>query len=192
MKPIETIYNGYKFRSRLEARWAVFFDQLGIKYEYEKEGYVLNSGACYLPDFWLPEISIRSTVLGKGTWLEIKPGNISTDEKDSQLYDSFVKEGRCGLILAKGSPEIVLGGDGGNNVLDQYLHCKDLNEIDTWWDSPMLLCKCMNCGQFKFEFMEGNYMYCEGCNADCYPEHPEIEIAILTAKQARFGKKGIS
>lgn len=25
IKPIETIYNGYHFRSRLEARWAVFF-----------------------------------------------------------------------------------------------------------------------------------------------------------------------
>ncbi len=35
MKPIETIYNGFRFRSRLEARWAVFFDAVEIKYEYE-------------------------------------------------------------------------------------------------------------------------------------------------------------
>ena len=26
IKPIETHYKGYRFRSRLEARWAVFFD----------------------------------------------------------------------------------------------------------------------------------------------------------------------
>jgi len=39
IKAIETVYNGYKFRSRLEARWAVFFDALGIEYEYEKEGF---------------------------------------------------------------------------------------------------------------------------------------------------------
>ena len=26
IKPIETNYKGYRFRSRLEARWAVFFD----------------------------------------------------------------------------------------------------------------------------------------------------------------------
>ena len=32
MKAIETEYNGYRFRSRLEARWAVFFDALGIEY----------------------------------------------------------------------------------------------------------------------------------------------------------------
>jgi hypothetical protein len=41
IKAIETIYKGYRFRSRLEARWAVFFDALEIDWEYEKEGYVL-------------------------------------------------------------------------------------------------------------------------------------------------------
>lgn len=51
MKAIETVYNGYRFRSRLEARWAVFFDTLGIKYEYEPEGFVLDNGMKYLPDF---------------------------------------------------------------------------------------------------------------------------------------------
>ena len=50
-KAIETEYNGYRFRSRLEARWAVFFDALGIDYEYEPEGYELPSGKRYLPDF---------------------------------------------------------------------------------------------------------------------------------------------
>ncbi len=38
-KAIETLYKGYRFRSRLEARWAVFFDALGLKWEYEKEGF---------------------------------------------------------------------------------------------------------------------------------------------------------
>jgi|GEM_PF-566997 len=68
IKPIETVYNGYRFRSRLEARWAVFFDTLGIKYEYEKEGYeIKDRGSCktwyYLPDFYLPETK---------TWVEVK------------------------------------------------------------------------------------------------------------------------
>jgi hypothetical protein len=48
VKPIETRYNGYRFRSRLEARWAVFFDELRLKYEYELEGFSLPSGAAYL------------------------------------------------------------------------------------------------------------------------------------------------
>lgn len=54
MKAIETVYNGYRFRSRLEARWAVFFDALGIEYEYEPEGVRLSNGEYYLPDFYLP------------------------------------------------------------------------------------------------------------------------------------------
>ena len=51
IKPIETLYHGYRFRSRLEARWAVFFDSLGVKYEYEPEGFKLPDGSMYLPDF---------------------------------------------------------------------------------------------------------------------------------------------
>lgn len=51
IKPIETIYKGYKFRSRLEARWAIVFDRLGLKWEYEKQGYDLGEYGLYLPDF---------------------------------------------------------------------------------------------------------------------------------------------
>jgi len=51
IKPIETVYKGYRFRSRLEARWAVFFDSLGVKYEYEPEGFRCSDGSAYLPDF---------------------------------------------------------------------------------------------------------------------------------------------
>ena len=36
-KAIPTFYNGIEFRSRLEARWAIFFDKMNIRYEYEKE-----------------------------------------------------------------------------------------------------------------------------------------------------------
>ena len=59
---IDTIYKDFKFRSRLEARWAVFFDALGLLWEYEKEGYEID-GLRYLPDFWLPELEC---------WIEIK------------------------------------------------------------------------------------------------------------------------
>lgn len=41
MKPKDTPYKGYWFRSRLEARWAVFFDTLGLKWLYEPEGFDL-------------------------------------------------------------------------------------------------------------------------------------------------------
>ena len=63
IKPIETIYNGYKFRSRLEARWAVFFDAMCIKYEYEPEGIEVDNER-YLPDFYFPDYEIYGEVKG--------------------------------------------------------------------------------------------------------------------------------
>lgn len=91
VKPIETQYNGYKFRSRLEARWAVFFDTLGVEYQYEPEGfdlsdcelidhfgdntveYRLQGDYWYLPDFYLP---------GQDCFIEIKP----TFDLGEQIY----------------------------------------------------------------------------------------------------------
>lgn len=60
--PIETRYAGCRFRSRLEARWAVFFDALGVEWRYEPQGYVVG-GRPYLPDFWLPSSKV---------WVEVK------------------------------------------------------------------------------------------------------------------------
>jgi hypothetical protein len=45
---IKTLYNGIKFRSRLEAKWAAFFDLLGWEWEYEP--FDLNG---WIPDFLL-------------------------------------------------------------------------------------------------------------------------------------------
>ena len=64
IKPIETVYNGYRFRSRLEARWAVFFDAAGIEYEYEPDGFIGIYGEPYLPDFYLPQFDVYAEVKG--------------------------------------------------------------------------------------------------------------------------------
>lgn len=63
IRAIETKYKGYRFRSRLEARWAVFFDAIDLQWEYELEGFNCD-GICYLPDFYLPKWKM---------FLEIKP-----------------------------------------------------------------------------------------------------------------------
>ncbi len=52
--PIETMHSGVIFRSRLEARWAYWFDLMGVKWQYEMEGFKTEAG-WYLPDFYLPE-----------------------------------------------------------------------------------------------------------------------------------------
>lgn len=52
---VPVTYKGIRFRSRLEARWAVFFDVLGIKYEYEplleNVRTTLGVEVRYAPDF---------------------------------------------------------------------------------------------------------------------------------------------
>ena len=70
IKAIETVYNGYRFRSRLEARWAVFFDAMHIKYEYEPEGFVGWNDVKYLPDFYIPEEKVYIEVKGHDDQLE--------------------------------------------------------------------------------------------------------------------------
>jgi hypothetical protein len=68
MNAIETTYAGCRFRSRLEARWAVFFDTLGIAWEYEPQGYLVGPEQLpYLPDFWLPDIRLWIEVKGQAT-----------------------------------------------------------------------------------------------------------------------------
>ena len=62
IKPIETVYNGIKFRSRLEARWAIFFDAARIDYLYEAEGYKGFNDEWYLPDFFLPKFGVHCEV----------------------------------------------------------------------------------------------------------------------------------
>ena len=66
MKAIQTEYKGYLFRSRLEARWAVFFDACGVEWEYEPEGIVLSDGTKYLPDFYLIDFHCYFEVKRKG------------------------------------------------------------------------------------------------------------------------------
>ena len=79
IKAIETRWKGYRFRSRLEARYAVLFDALGIQWEYEKEGYSLPNGMLYLPDFWIP-LPFRVDGNNSGYFVEIKGESPSTRE----------------------------------------------------------------------------------------------------------------
>lgn len=62
-KAMEVLYSGRVFRSRLEARWAVFLDLLGVNWDYEPCHYEIGPDLYYLPDFYLPD---------QRTWLEVK------------------------------------------------------------------------------------------------------------------------
>lgn len=89
IKAIETRYRGRLFRSRIEARWAVFFESLLLPWIYEPEGYPLPSRN-YLPDFELP----RQKVL-----VEIKPGSFDGGVKH---LSELAAETKMRVLLLRG------------------------------------------------------------------------------------------
>lgn len=99
MKAIETRYAGCLFRSRLEARWAVFFDTLGIEWQYEPEGFQLSDGRWYLPDFRL---------IACGTWIEVKG---SRDALDIDLLGQAACDLPNGQGEMAGSTLLMILGD---------------------------------------------------------------------------------
>jgi len=107
-RAIETRYKGYRFRSRLEARWAVFFDAIGWKWEYEPEGYELADGTRYLPDFRIC-----------GSFIEIKATEPTDDEKNKA--ELLAKGLKVNVVFGIGLPsakEIANGLDGYNGDPD--------------------------------------------------------------------------
>lgn len=97
IQAIETEYAGCRFRSRLEARWAVFFDALRIPWEHEPDGFETSFGK-YLPDF---KIRIPQTEdSGHYQWFEVKPDEWVEDRRHADLAS------RSGvpLIVARGMP----------------------------------------------------------------------------------------
>jgi hypothetical protein len=96
IKAIETRYQGYRFRSRTEARWAIFFDAMGIEWEYEPEGFNLSDGG-YLPDFVLPKYGDG---ISQPMFVEVKP--VSGDFSRARR---FAEETKQWMFLAEGPPD---------------------------------------------------------------------------------------
>ncbi len=95
VKALDTEYKGYKFRSRLEARWAVFFDSLGVEWEYEPEGFDLGGGLHYLPDFRLHGVTINHAFYKENCtiYVEVK-GNMTAGDalKINRFYELGISE----------------------------------------------------------------------------------------------------
>lgn len=112
-RAITTRYKGYRFRSRLEARWAVFFDHLGIRWEYEPEGFELGNGLRYLPDFWLPDW---------GIWVEVKPGKPDDPSREKALR----------LVAQHGAPLLIVSGLPGTSCTLYYRLDATPDEYEAW------------------------------------------------------------
>jgi hypothetical protein len=82
-------------RSRLEVRYAKFFDQHRLNWSYEPEGFQIT-GIRYLPDFYLPDIK---------TIVEVKGVLDETDaEKLSALVPVAARNGIMTILAIPGEP----------------------------------------------------------------------------------------
>ncbi len=105
LKPIETLYRGYRFRSRLEARWAVAFDAMGWQWEYEPQGFETSAGP-YLPDF-----RVRDTEFLAPEWWEIKPAwDRAPDLQQTLRHNAFVELRWIELVRQTGLDLVVAHG----------------------------------------------------------------------------------
>jgi hypothetical protein len=178
IKAIETKYNGYKFRSRLEAKWAVFFDELGVEYEYEPEGFNLPSGRRYLPDFRVKCHGKRGVYWAEpfDLYIEVK-GNMSIF--DMERIREFSKEYPI-LIVGNIPPE--------NKATDSYaVHAYDrMHELDIY--------------PFNYETIDGDYfaaypaatkdgkfyLFGDDSNYIDRDDEKRVNNAYNKARQARF------
>lgn len=144
VKAIPTEFNGIKYKSRLEARWAVFFDVLGVQALYEYEGYRLSSG-WYLPDFYAPSMN---------AWFEVKPTELT--EREKQLCHE--------LNESTGKRVIQLSGDVG------YRDINGIRGYNCDGDIDYLFCTCPICGQVGVEYKGRGERV---CGNKCVPSQKE-------------------
>lgn len=165
IKPIETVYNGYRFRSRLEARWAVFFDAMGIKYEYEPDGFEFGDGTKYLPDFLLHVLCQNH----KAVYAEVKGSMSESDLHKIKLFGEH-------------HPIIVLGSLPGD--LTEYL--------ELWDNNPLFHSFKFIDGRKSFASFKISSRICDFkpiiCNYYDIDEQDckTMDNALLKARQARF------
>lgn len=170
IQAIETTYQGYRFRSRLEARWAIFFDALGIEWMYEYQGFEMPNGRRYLPDFYLPELDV---------WFEVKGAFPDRNEQDTFIH--FTKTDH-------------------DKVLFVSFHDVDFTNITCWFAGKnvrnAMFVECTQCDHIGFIAVNSEYkfyMYRLRCEHKArvekegfWPLPTKVFNAIETARSARF------
>lgn len=166
LRAIETIYKGYRFRSRLEARWAVFFDALGVVWDYEPEGFAIDGLGGYLPDFWID------------TWeayVEVKP-----------TLDADISKP---MFLAEHAPVLVVYG---NPYWDEYT-VVPLGWLDRSEDfQHAKFAQCRKCDELWLVCSDGeSWKFPLGGDTECYAistleRGAHLTNALERARRARF------
>jgi hypothetical protein len=141
IEALESNYKGICFRSRMEARWAVFMDVIEAPYYYALEGFNLGEGLCYLPDFYLPY---------QDSFFEIKSPLAPSDDFDK--IESLVLATGKNVFTVCSPPLLSEFGHEGITM-----HCViplDLPEGKKTCgeDYDYCFCECPHCGRCEIHF----------------------------------------
>lgn len=190
MKPIETYYNGYRFRSRLEARWAVFFLTAGIKFIYEPEGFQFEDGTRYLPDFYLPWFKC---------YVEIKPASIyGNDLEEAERKCRLMRDegGDCIVMLCIGDPyewnvkvfcNDATDSSGGSSEWDADFF-EGCHYSNGWFDSKHYIRLCiLGNSRRDRDYYNGDWSFAELKDMNkIINVRSDLSYAKAAARQARF------
>ncbi|GAA5191484.1 hypothetical protein [Ferrimonas gelatinilytica] len=180
IEAIPTKVGGTTYRSRTEARWAVLFTEMGVRFDYEPEYIELSSGERYLPDFYLHDFN---------AYLEVKPDNtevITAECRKARVLGQELKDQRRSVWLALGPPseefaniiilsewnleddiEVILG-----SYVNRYQIQEDRRDEKVYW----LLCEDEVGEGFRRAYMVGG----PGDSTD----HDRLPMIIRTVKRA--------
>lgn len=172
-------YRGYRFRSRLEARLAVFFDAAKIRWLYEPQGFVVN-GHPYLPDFHLP---------GLRCYFEVK----ATSDYDLTFLQLFAHEVGEDVVVAEGGIPDPSEWICEPNIHLRYVHSSRPEELpdgfidDMAWGYKDMFLECDGCGRIRImnevcSTMKDNCGYCGDIGSRWMP----LSHALEAARAARF------
>jgi hypothetical protein len=163
-----TVYRGIRFRSKTEARWAVFFDNLDITWVYEPTRQQISSGT-YHVDFYIPDWDV---------YVEVK-GSDPTDLEIRKCVDLASVEHKKVLLL-QNTP--------GNSKGEIMVYD---NSFD--WAGPFHFARCRRCdGFWLISDLEGGVALsaaaksCDRCPEKYPVEDDGIKAAAHKARIHRF------
>jgi hypothetical protein len=165
---IETVYAETRFRSRLEARWAVFFDLVGWPWAYEP---IDLTG--YIPDFVL---SFHRPLL-----VEVKPAVTLADlDEHRRKIEASGWPHEALLVGALLWPSEIWG--------DSYdVGClRERMSDDQWWWSGGHLFRCRCCGHISVHHDMGSYR-CRVSGCGDGDHHLDDDAALIASLWTEAG-----
>lgn len=160
MKAIPTNFNETLYRSRLEAKWAMFFEDIGVETFYEP----LDIGHGYVPDFFLHGLFFNDMCIA-----EIKP--ITPNEDYIKHLQKVRIPGKSDFLIFVGNPSF-------EQVDGVHIYGSNGNYVE----KGFRLTTCERCGYYAIDGSGWGAI----CNCCYCPPKPNWQKYAEKASEFRF------